>query len=223
MLTVITPSGGRPEALAMLAQYLNAQTVREFCWIICDDCDPESPVPLMRAGIAVTVIRPRWRWQPGMNTHAASLLELIGKANDPVVHCEDDDVYLPEHLETMAAALESAELVGQRVSYYWNAATRRYKAIPGSRHASLGASAMRGRAVRLLASICARQQTRLDIDLWTAFVGDRKLLDTCTAVGIKGLPGRGGIGIGHRPTFGDPDPDGRMLRELIGPYAEAYL
>lgn len=223
MITVITPTGGRPESLALLAQHLNAQTVREFRWLICDDCDPASPVPQMRDGIAVDVIRPEWRWQEGLNTHARSLTALLAQCDGPVVHCEDDDCYLPEHLATMSQALEKADLVGQRISHYWNASTKRYKAIPGTWHASLGASAMQGRATVLLSQICALQQTRLDIDLWRSFVGRKQLLETVTAVGIKGLPGRGGIGIGHRLDFGEPDPDGSRLKALIGDYAANYL
>lgn len=43
-------------------------------------------------------------------------------------------------------------------------------------------------------------------------------------VGIKGLPGRGGIGMGHRDNFrGTDDPCGALLREWIGEDAEAYL
>lgn len=223
MLSVITPTGGRPEGLALLAQYLNAQTVREFRWLICDDCDPESPVPKMRDGITVEVIRPEWRWQEGLNTHARSLTALLARCDGPVVHCEDDDLYLPRHLEVMTMALESVDLVGQRVSHYWNAATRRYKALPGTVHASLGASAMKGHALKALAGICAKQQTRLDLELWRSFSGSKSLLETVTTVGIKGLPGRQGIGVGHRENFGDADSDGHKLIALIGKYAEHYL
>ncbi|WP_420465620.1 glycosyltransferase [Panacagrimonas sp.] len=222
MITVVTPTGGRPEALARLATYVNAQTVREFKWIMCDDCDPASQVPQMRDGITVEVIRPQWRWE-GQNTHARSLIELLKTCEGPVIHCEDDDVYLPDHIATMLQALRTADLVGQRVSHYWNAATRRYRAIPGTYHASLGASAMQGPATILLRMICGQQQTRLDIDLWRSFSGRKSLLDTTTAVGIKGLPGRAGIGVGHRENFGEPDPDGRMLKALIGHCAASYL
>jgi hypothetical protein len=43
-------------------------------------------------------------------------------------------------------------------------------------------------------------------------------------IGIKGLPGRMGIGIGHRQSFkGQDDPDGLKLREWIGDDAGIYL
>lgn len=61
------------------------------------------------------------------------------------------------------------------------------------------------------------------MDLWRTFQGPRSLLDSANVVGIKGLPGRPGIGVGHRPDFGDPDPDGRILAEWLGPaLADAY-
>lgn len=223
MLNAVTPSGGRPEALGLLAAYLNAQTVREFRWLICDDCDPATPVPRMRDGIEVEVIRPSWRWSEGTNTQAQSLTVLLEHCDGPVVHLEDDDLYLSNHLATMTAALAKADLVGQRVSHYWNAATRRYKAIPGTFHASLGTTAMKCDAVRALKEICANQQTRLDIELWRVFAGRKQLLETVTAVGIKGLPGRPGIGIGHHPSFGDSDADGATLTSLVGEYAQRYV
>jgi len=42
-------------------------------------------------------------------------------------------------------------------------------------------------------------------------------------VGIKGVPGRTGIGVGHRADFGQPDPGGNTLRAWIGERASAYL
>jgi hypothetical protein len=47
--------------------------------------------------------------------------------------------------------------------------------------------------------------------------------DTNTVVGIKGLPGRKGLGLGHRPDHRfTPDPDFAKLREWIGADAEHY-
>lgn len=215
----LTPTGGRPEALRLLARYIDEQTWRgPLTWLICDDVDPPSqrPTPL-RDGITVEIIRPNWRWESA-STQARSMAALLDRVPEgaSVIVAEDDDVYLPEHIETMLAALETAELVGQRVSLYYNVATRRYREMPGSNHASLGATALRGSALGLLRRICANGRDYIDVALWRQFTGPKALLETRTAIGIKGLPGRAGIGVGHRKAFGAPDAGGHVLREWIG-------
>jgi hypothetical protein len=88
--------------------------------------------------------------------------------------------------------------------------------MPGTDHASLGATALRGSAIDLLRRICAKGSRIIDVDLWRDFNGAKTLLESRTVVGIKGLPGRAGIGVGHRKSFGTPDDDGHVLRGWIG-------
>lgn len=227
MLYLLTPTGGRPEGIALLAGYLNAQTYQgDLRWVVVDDCDPMTEVPEVRVGIHLTVIRPHWRWQPNMNTQAACMAMGLSDIPDSatVVILEDDDAYLPEHLATVVDALAGAELVGERVARYYNVATRRFKTIPGQFHASLASTAVRGRSLAMLREVCAAGSRRIDMDLWRGFTGSKALLETANVVGIKGLPGRGGIGVGHRDTFGDPDPDGALLAEWLGAErAAAYV
>lgn len=226
MLYLLTPTGGRPEGLALLAQYLNAQTwTGPARWVIVDDMDPATPVPAVRDGIEVEVVRPCWRWAPGQNTQAACMA--AGLTRIPpgaiVLVLEDDDAYLPGHVVTLLRALAVAELVGERVARYYNVVTGRHRVIPGTYHASLASVGLRGRALDRLRDLCAAGSQRIDMDLWRTFQGPRSLLDSANVVGIKGLPGRPGIGVGHRPDFGDPDPDGRILAEWLGPaLADAY-
>lgn len=218
MLYLLTPTGGRPEGLALLASYIDAQTWDgEARWIVVDDCDPATPAPVVRAGIEVEVVRPAWRWQLGMNTQAASMvagLQLVPE-DATLLLLEDDDLYLPDHIGNMLAALQRAELVGEKTARYYNVATRRWQVIPSVRHASLAATGCRGAGLLHLRRICAAGSKRIDMDLWTQGC-TRQLLSTGNVVGIKGLPGRGGIGVGHRETFGDPDPSGGVLVDWLG-------
>ena len=222
MMIVLTPTGGRPACIKLLAKYLNNQTMPEFTWLIVDDCDPAAPVPQMREGITVDVLRTDWRWQPGMNTLGDSVaFALESASSDMWAIAEDDDVYLPDHLETISAALDGCDLVGQRVSRYYNIQTRRYREIPGQRHASLCSTGFTRSKESLVREVCRHPDCQhKDVSIWHASQG--KLLDTETVVGIKGMPGRPGIGIGHRPDFGTPDPDGSVLRSWIGGYAPEY-
>lgn len=228
MLTIITPTGGRPWAFARLAEYINAQTYTgDIRWIVVDDCDTMTPIPRMRDGIIVEAIRPDWRWQPGMNTQAASMALALSSIEDgPVLVMEDDDAYLPDHIETMLQALATVELVGERNARYYNVATRRCREIGGHYHASLASTALRGAALTTLREVCAASSRRIDMDLWRLFTGPKRLLETTNVVGIKGLPGRGGIGVGHKANFGDPDLGGATLIQWLGqdrakPYLEA--
>lgn len=216
-------------AFERLASYLNAQTYTgDIHWMVVDDCKPLTPIPRMRAGIIVEKLIPEWQWQSGMNTQSACLslaLEGVGSASVVLV-MEDDDAYLPDHIECTLKALQGAELTGERVSRYYNVATRHCREIPGQWHASLASAGCRGTALALLKAVCARGSSRIDMDLWQRFTGPKTLTENRNVIGIKGLPGRAGIGIGHRSAFGDPDPDGKTLiswlgNDLAAPYLEA--
>lgn len=223
---LVTPTGGRPEAIALLASYLNAQTYKGMViWHIIDDCDPATPVPQMREGIVVEYTRPEWRWEPGMNTQCPSLYRVLKWIPDSalVLIAEDDDLYRPQYIETMVNALKTADLVGEGGARYYNVATRRGRLLPSQHHASLTATGCTGKALALLREICCAGSRRIDMDLWRMFEGKKAILPPLNVVGIKGMPGRGGIGVGHRETFGDPDPDGELLRHWAGDLADNYL
>jgi len=220
----LTPTGNRPQGLALLGEYLNAQTYRgELTWVVVDDCYPFTHVPKMRPGIRTEVIYPEWLWAPGMNTQSISMaagLEHV-PTDAALLVLEDDDVYLPNHVSNLLQALETSELAGEKVSRYYNVATGTHRVLPGTRHASMASSGVRGRGLNVLKTICRSHKTRLDFTLWQSFVGVKRLLNTANVVGIKGLPGRPGIGVGHRRNFGRPD-DGSVLREWIGDLAHNY-
>lgn len=224
MIYLLTPTGGRPEALQLLAEYINAQTYRgKLIWIVVDDCDPVTPVPQMREGIDVQVIRPDWRWQQGENTQAKSLLTGLNIIPDDatVFIFEDDDVYLPRHMETMLVALDKAQLVGEAVARYYNVATGRHRTLTSTNHSSLAATAFKGSALILMRAVCASRSKTIDMTLWRTAHCSKQLLQTGNVIGIKGMPGRGGIGIGHRDSFGTPD-TGNILVDWIGSHAYKY-
>lgn len=226
---LITPTGGRPWALAKLAEHINRQTYDgRMTWIVADDCEPATPIPAMRDDVLVVERRAPWRWSVGQNTQAQLMCHALdGVPNDAIVIImEDDDHYAPEHVANIVGALHDGyDLVGEKVATYYNVKTRRWKEIPGVYHASLCTVGVRGDALKLLYAICAGDSRRIDMDLWQSYDKKAKrLLGTRYVIGIKGLPGRGGIGCGHRASFGDPDPTGNVLRSLIGnSCADEYL
>jgi|GEM_PF-374964 hypothetical protein len=209
MLKVITPTGGRPEALNLLNSYLERQTYQDFQWIVLDDCEPVSEIP-SRCDV---FIQSDWIWN-GENTQhraMARLLDEVGK-NDSVIVCEDDDWYAPEYIEKTANLLQKHDLVGQKKSLYYNIQNKTYRKFNHKDHACLCQTALKGKAVEKLREICRKSNKPIDITLWQSFKGH--LTAAMDVVGIKGLKGRGGIGIGHKME-GKKD-DWSYLESIIG-------
>lgn len=219
----LTPTGGRQQGLSLLGEYVNAQTYQDDAtWIIVDDCEPVSFMPQSR--FSVLFVDPPWRWKLGQNTQGKSLLEGLKHVpgDAKLLILEDDDCYLTDYVQTMVDALDDADLVGERVSRYYNVKARRYREMTGhGEHASLMCTAMKGAAIEEFKKVCGHGH-RIDITLWRNFKGSKKLLESRNAIGIKGLPGRAGIGVGHRPNFGNQDNDDRILKEWAGDYAGNY-
>lgn len=223
-LHILTPTGLRPQGLALLGEYLNAQTYTgPLTWVIVDDCDPVSRVPTVRDGITVEHVRPHWRWKPGDNTQAACMRAGLAKVPEDaaLMIMEDDDIYLPKHIESSLRALERFELVGEIDSRYYNVATQHWQVLKGRFHASMASVACQGAALETLREVCATNKTMLDVILWKTFKGKKCLRTSSNVVGVKGMPGRPGIGVGHRVRFGKPD-IGDKLGQWTGSYADNY-
>lgn len=193
-------------------------------WVVVDDGEEAQPMTFHREGWEVVMIRPTPFWQPGQNTQARNLLaglDAIG-SDERLVIIEDDDWYAPDWLSTVSAKLEQSELVGESQARYYNIALRRGRQLSNNAHASLCSTAMRGDALSVFRSVCYRSQKFIDLDLWRR-ARSRHLFGGHRVVGIKGLPGRGGIGMGHRDDFsGKDDADGSLLRAWVGDDAGMY-
>lgn len=221
----LTPTGSRPEGMSLLAEYLDAQTYNgNITWIIVDDCDPATRTPVVRNGIDVKVIRPEWRWKPGMNTQLDCMRRGLKEVPDDAVLfiLEDDDIYLPDHMINSLAMIQRAELVGEIDSRYYNVMTHHWNILKGRFHSSLAATVCRGGALKLLREICdGNTRKMIDVNLWKGFTGSKRLMVSHNVIGVKGLPGRPGIGVGHRKNFGKVD-TGRVLENWAGEYADNY-
>lgn len=219
-VSVITPTGGRPEALALLARMMARQTYRgALQWIVVDDVNPASPVPP-----GAEVIRPEPRWQTGQNTQARNLLAGLEAAKGEYLFImEDDDWYAPDYIRVMILNLEHAGMVGEGRARYYHVGRRLWRRNINTQHASLCQTALRRELVERLAGLCRQPRPFIDIDLWKQ--GDGVITRSDFVVGIKGLPGRPGIGEGHRAAAGrsyNADPKLSTLRAWIGADADWY-
>lgn len=197
MLTIITPTGGRQESFNVLTECIRQQTHQDFEWIVIDDC--EIPTEIPSDIINIKHIRPEPYWKRGQVTLARNLKEgLQHVSNEKVVIMEDDDWYHPRWLDTVSKWLDRHNLVGECDSHYYNVKNQTGRNMNNRRHASLCATAMRGPMIDNMLDLLKTVDDKIDVKLWRKYYTEGKLYPwNGLVVGIKGLPGREGIGVGH--------------------------
>lgn len=239
-MIVITNTGGRPDAFALCATYMRRQTYAgRVTWVIAHDLDDVPEPADMPANWTVRMVRAPWTWAPGMNTQAALLSLALDEAvkareneAEPIAIVEDDDWYAPGWLAAIHQAMRpGVDIFGERHALYYNVRTLTWRCMGNRQHASLCNTAIAWRGVDALQrELAVRLRPRaqrslfIDLDLWRNPLLQRVLVDSRHVVGIKGMPGRGGIGSGHsaRANGYAYDPMMAKLRELIGEDAEGY-
>lgn len=225
-LTLITPTGARPAAFALCERYMAAQSYTgPLQWIVVDDCLPWTEVTMGQLSIL-----PRPIWQPGMNTQSRNMLAALPHIrNEFVAVIEDDDFYHPHYLQTVYDMLTKAELVGLSKALYYNVRTRTYRQHKNVKHSSLCTTAFRREVIPTLEKVCLAGSKWIDISLWEEWRGSKTLREPGSpplSVGVKGLPGRPGIGRGHvmDPSHGFAhDADLHVGRAWLGDCMDLYL
>lgn len=226
MLTLITPTSDRPQAFALCERWMARQTYSgQLHWIVVDD--GQEPVKC-------TMGQDYIRRPPGEHPHQSFLGNLLAGfrraesfAASKVCVIEDDDWYSPGYLQQMSDWLGKYELCGQGRARYYNLQTRRFKTFGNTAHASLCQTGFCGPLLRpVIQWIKSGRATRvLDTEIWkTVGAGRSMRLDpeSTLSCGIKGLPGKGGLGYGHRMSSEQIDHDGAILRQWVGEDAAVY-
>ena len=226
MLTLLTATGARPVAWAICEKLMARQDYTgDVRWVVVDDGPEPQPVTFSRPGWSVEVIRPEPFWKPGQNSQSRNLLaglEVI-LADEQVIIIEDDDYYAPNWLTVVAEKLESLDLVGLNRAKYYNLKMKKYRQMGNVNHSSLCSTAMRGEALKVFRAVCEPRHKFIDMALWRDVEGSKHLFNGQNVIGIKGLPGRPGIGCGHSKAFkGKQDDDGSVLRLWLGEGISIY-
>lgn len=206
MLTLLTMTGARPEAWELCKLWMRQQDYRGAVrWIVVDDGpDPQSLAGTPQ-GWQVLGVRPDHVWQPGQNTQRQNILaglEHVSTA-DKLVIIEDDDWYHPRYLSTMATRLEQVDMAGEQDALYYHAQRGYGKRCGNTQHASLCQTGLKGAGIEALRDSAQVNRAFIDGIMWRGFTGEKHLWPTTLCIGIKGLPGRGGIGVGHRLSNGN--------------------
>lgn len=225
-VSVITPTCDRPVAFALCEDWMRQQTRQPDEWIVADGGYVPADCTLAQRHV-------RCPSPPGATNFARNLHAAIqAVTGDVVVIVEDDDHYAPTHIETLVTLLRDprVSIVGDDQQRYYNVPQRLYRLFDNT-GASLCQTAFKRSVLPIFQRViqsCARAQNYgIDARLWAAVPTEEwRLQRTNTVVGMKGLPGRAGLGIGHRPDRHPnwkPDPKGDVLRSWLGATADRYF
>lgn len=222
-LSVITPTGDRPEAFRLCELWMSRQTRKPDEWIVIDD--GWAPIEA-EFSTATQVIRPRELWSKE-NTQAKNLLiGLAAATGDVIVFIEDDDAYRADYLAHMVNLIEcGADIAGETRSIYYHMPSAQWLQNENIEHASLCQTVISRRMAGCFADLLQYNHSFYDVLLWqTANVrrnGWHGVLEDYQGLclGVKGMPGRKGIGSGHRPNsqyWNKDDEQFSKLKEVIG-------
>lgn len=223
LVTLITPTGGRPEAFALCEKLIQRQTFRgNIQWLVSDDCTPRTKVHFNQT----YMIGPE-EWKPGFNTQRFNMEMLLTKAKgDYIFVIEDDDFYAPTYLHTMIQYLQTNDIVGLGNSQYYNVGVPGWKIMTNFAHASLSQTAFKKSLLPTLLEAVNSGEFFFDIYLWRK-ARERRLPWTLIhnsniSIGMKGMKGRTGITTSHKEKDFHYDTNYSKLESWIGRDIELY-
>ena len=229
MVTAITPTGDRPLAFALCKHWMEMQTVRPDQWIVVDDGKTPTKAPAWADYI---------RRAPQHNDPKHTLNINIRTAiphikGSKIIIIEDDEYYAPKYVETMERHLGKYEVVGISRAKYYHLPSGGYTQIGNVTHASLAQTGFRNSALQDINKLAADNNLLyLDMKLWQeimptgrGFIFSDDLDGGLLYVGMKGLPGRPGIGAGHSAALygGNKDNNRSWLRKWVPRDYQVYL
>lgn len=215
-LTLITPTGDRPDAFRLCEQWVGRQTYQgPLQWIVVDD-----GLVATRVTAGQTYLRRQPQRGEGHTLTRNLRLALPHVKNEKILIVEDDEWYAPTYLERMSGWLDSDALVGGgHARYYWPRLAR-FREFPDHQHASLCRTGLRSELLPELAACCRVDDPSVDLRLWKAVAGKRHDVEPPLVVGMKGMPGRPSGG--GKPASGQHDNGLDQLRAWIGNDVENY-
>jgi hypothetical protein len=242
-LGIITPTGDRFEGIQNLGTFLLHQTIEDTLveWVVVDDGETNACAralaelgenALANRGVSIFYVRRKFvRADQGPKSLARNVLAGLEVISAPrLLIMEDDDCYREWYLEDMFSRLKAAHLVGTTWQKYYHLPSMSYK-IYRNRGSAFCSTGMSEQAYPLLVEACRtglQGSKGIDAKLWQLGQSGGLRLDIFSptedaVIGIKGLPGRRGIGVGHAAKGYTPDPQGVILDRWCGvEYASLY-
>lgn len=223
-ITLITPTCDQPTGIALCEQYMARQTMGFDQWIVADDGIEPATLTMGQTHIA------RSREHEGGRSLAGNIMAALPNVTgDIVLIIEHDDWYAPDHIATCVEQLRNAKAAGSQWQRYYNVRHRCW-ILMRNIGSALCNTAFRRELIPAMneAAKHAFLAGKYGVDrmFWDSIPAhDKNIHGIDTVVGVKGLPGRAGLGLGHRPdkTRAWTYDDGEKLREWIGDDARIYL
>jgi glycosyltransferase involved in cell wall biosynthesis len=195
-ISLVTPTGGRPEAFKLCEYWISQQTVQPDEWIVVDDYPISTNTNMNQK-----VIRREPFWKNQEMTLPINLAEgIMASSGDVIFVIEDDDWYSPNYIESMMNKIQNFDLIGEGLTKYYNIRNKFYYTHNNLDHAGLFQTAFKKEVSKELIKLVLsnKNEKYIDILIWK-FVHNKKMFVSKSplSVGIKGLPGRMGIGYFH--------------------------
>lgn len=219
-VSVITPTADQPRGMWLAEQYMARQTVQPDEWIVADDGQEHAILSRRQIHLKLP------RVYEGGRSLASNILEALPEVSgDVVLIWEHDDWYGPNHIETCLRTLRGFLASGSVSQRYYHIPSRQYAAMT-NKGSALCNTALTAKAMDYLKAAALQVLDRGGIGVDRVFwdllpSGAGNVHRENTMVGIKGLPGRTGLGIGHRPRRSSRRPwqrdeDLSILRRWVG-------
>jgi hypothetical protein len=196
MITCLTCTGDRKVALELSEKWIKHQTLQPDQWLVVDD----GREPFMPSMNCDYVYRNRLPSDGKQTLNANLRFALPYIKGDIIFFWEDDEYYAPKYIETMVANVRGCQAVGIIKSKYYYLPGRTYYVHNTKDHASLAETAITKEFLPKLETMLDGDPF-IDLRIWKEVNGNGCLFDDGTQylyVGMKGMPGRPGIGAGHR-------------------------
>jgi glycosyltransferase involved in cell wall biosynthesis len=214
-ITVITPTGDRPEAFELTRRWIASQSRKPDQWLVIDD----GRTPLqerLREGCEYVRRDPKPLEGHTLTLNMKKAFPLI--KGDIVLIFEDDDWYGHDYIITMERLLRSYDLVGEMCARYYYLPLMKYSRIYNREHASFCQTGFTSKILPFFKE-CLEGNPYIDIRLWATFKGNKFLIDDTDDrlrihCSMKGMQGRKGIGNGHDRKLHGYQPDvglGRLI------------
>lgn len=165
-------------------------------------------------------------WMPGLNTQRFNMELALSKIKgDYVLFIEDDDWYDANYLRTMISLLKNVPAVGEARTKYFNIKCPGHKTWGNTVHSPLAATGIHKMYIPQMRAAVDSGELYFDIRFWKILEESKLprliMSDVGFFVGMKGLPGRTGIGAGHQTRDYLYDKSFSKLKEWIGPIDSA--
>lgn len=200
-ITAITPTGDRPLAFALCQNWMKKQTLQPDQWIVVDD----GKIP-MKPFVSMEYVRRKPLPSDSNRTLIENLKIAIPRIKgSKIVIIEDDEYYAPKYIEEISFRLNQHEIVGIGKSRYYHLPSGNYSRLSNINQASLAEMAFRSSFLPEFKSFL-NGDSYLDIRIWRSINRKRAIIfidnKNPLYVGMKGMPGRHGIGGGHDINHG---------------------